>query len=127
MATNGVDRNRVERTPGDTNIQKFGFDLQPWVAFIAGGLVLVFIVLTLLFQQEAKAAFEQTQEAIATVGGWWYILVVNLFIGVLLVFAFGKFGRLRLGGPGAQPEFSRFAWFAMLLRGCFKSQGASMA
>ena len=116
MATNEADRNRrIERTPGDTNIQKFGFDLQPWVAFVAGGLILAFIVLTLLFQPEAKAAFERMQEAIATVGGWWYILVVNVFIGVLIVFAFGQFGRLRLGGPGAQPEFSRFAWFAMLL------------
>jgi choline/glycine/proline betaine transport protein len=28
--------------------------------------------------------------------------------------AFGKYGKIRLGGPKAEPEFSTFAWFAML-------------
>ena len=104
-----------KRTPGDSNIQKWGFDLQPHVSLIAGGVIIIFIALTLIFQAEAKEIFEGIQEWIATIGGWFYILVANIYLGVTIIFAFSKFGKIRLGGQDARPEFSTFAWFAMLL------------
>jgi len=105
----------TERYPGDTNFQKWGFDLHPQVAPISGGLVLLFIVLTLVFKEQASSVFNATLNSIATYGGWFYILAANIFLGVILIFAFSKFGRIRLGGQDAKPEFSTFAWFAMLL------------
>jgi len=105
----------TERYPGDTNFQKWGFDLHPQVAPISGGLVLLFIVLTLVFKEQASSVFNTTLNSIATYGGWFYILAANIFLGVILIFAFSKFGRIRLGGQDAKPEFSTFAWFAMLL------------
>jgi len=105
----------TERYPGDTNFQKWGFDLHPQVAPISGGLVLIFIVLTLAFKEQASSVFNTTLNSIATYGGWFYILAANIFLGVILIFAFSKFGRIRLGGQDAKPEFSTFAWFAMLL------------
>ncbi|MDR9403346.1 MAG: BCCT family transporter [Halothece sp. Uz-M2-17] len=104
-----------ERYPGDTNFQKWGFDLHPQVAPISGGLVLLFIILTLTFKEQASSVFNATLNGIATYGGWFYILAANIFLGVVLIFAFSKFGRIRLGGQNAKPEFSTFAWFAMLL------------
>ncbi len=45
----------------------------------------------------------------------WYIiwipLAVILIVGYL---AFSKYGKIRLGGDEAKPEFSRFSWLAML-------------
>ena len=34
--------------------------------------------------------------------------------GVLLWFAFGRYGRVRFGGPDAKPEFRTLSWVAML-------------
>ncbi|WP_248896031.1 BCCT family transporter [Haloplanus halobius] len=46
--------------------------------------------------------------------GWFYLLAVNIFIATLLFFAFSKYGKIRIGGVGAEKEFSDFAWMAML-------------
>ncbi len=46
--------------------------------------------------------------------GWFYILVVNIFIAALVYFALSKYGKIRLGGVEADREFSTFAWMAML-------------
>ncbi|WP_084639558.1 BCCT family transporter [Geitlerinema sp. PCC 9228] len=125
MSENNFDRQGLQaeilndegtgRYPGDTNFQKWGFDLHPQVAPISGGLVILFIVLTLANKEKASQVFDATLNGIATYGGWFYILAANIFLGLILYFAFSKFGRIRLGGPDAQPEFSTFAWFAMLL------------
>lgn len=105
----------TERYPGDTNFQKWGFDLHPQVAPISGGLVILFIVLTLTFKEQASTVFNATLNSIGTYGGWFYILAANIFLGVVIIFAFSNYGRIRLGGQDAKPEFSTFAWFAMLL------------
>lgn len=103
------------RYPGDTNIEKWGFDLHPVVAPVSGIIVILFIALTLANKEQASKVFNATLTTIADYGGWFYILVANIFLGLILYFAFSKFGRIRLGGQNAKPEFSTFAWFAMLL------------
>jgi choline/glycine/proline betaine transport protein len=103
------------RKPGDKNLVGFGFDLHPWVTFVAGGLILVFIALTLIFQEQASTAFSETLNFFGSTFGWLYILATNIFIIFLVVLAFSKYGKIRIGGPDSVPEFSTFAWFAMLL------------
>ncbi|WP_148714522.1 glycine betaine uptake BCCT transporter [Chitinolyticbacter meiyuanensis] len=46
--------------------------------------------------------------------GWFYLLSVFGFLCFALYLAFGRFGRIRLGGDDAEPTFSRASWFAML-------------
>ncbi|MCX9155197.1 BCCT family transporter [Niveibacterium sp. 24ML] len=46
--------------------------------------------------------------------GWYYLLVVFGILVFALVVAFGRFGRIRLGGDDAAPDFSTASWFAML-------------
>ncbi|NEP13141.1 MAG: BCCT family transporter [Symploca sp. SIO2C1] len=114
MTTEGSRVEPRKRTPGDTNIQGWGFDLHPQVSFISGGLIILFIVLTLIFKEQAEAAFKAIQSFIADMTGWFLILVANIYLGVVIIFAFSKFGKIRIGGQDAQPEFSNFAWYAML-------------
>ena len=42
-------------------------------------------------------------------------MAANIFIIAALYFAFGRFGNIKIGGNNAQPEFSKFGWYAMLL------------
>ena len=118
MATEIATRTAVERSrrePGETNLRGFGFDLHPQVFFSSAVLLVVFIVLTLAFREDAERVFSSIQAQAARAGGWFYILAANVYLVVVILFALGKYGRIRLGGPQARPEFSTFAWYAMLI------------
>ena len=103
-----------DREPGDTNIQKFGFDIHPVVFPVALVLIATFIAATILLGDSAAAAYSWLFNFIGETFGWFYLLAVNIFIVVLLYFAFGKFGNIRIGGVEAEKEFSDFSWMAML-------------
>lgn len=103
------------RIPGDTNLQKWGFDIHPEVFFVSAGLILLFVLVTLIFQEPAEAAFSNLQTAIANAMGWFMILVVSIYLSVVFILAFSKFGKIRLGGQNARPDFPTFAWIAMLI------------
>ena len=78
-------------------------------------LIFLFVVVTLIFQEPAETAFGAVQSAIAEGMGWFFILSVSLYLGFVVLLAFSKFGKIRLGGQDAKPEFSTFAWVAMLM------------
>ncbi|MEF8830105.1 MAG: BCCT family transporter [Halobacteriales archaeon] len=122
-----------DRKPGDTNIQRFGFDVHPVVFPIALVMIVVFIAITLFFEPIAEAlgwtmvnaegqtvtmtstnAFETLLNDINGNFGWLYMFAVNVFIAALVYFAISKYGKIRLGGVEADPEFSTFSWMAML-------------
>ncbi len=105
----------ADREPGDTNIVKWGFDIHPQVTFWSAGVLVVFIAWTLLFQDTAAGVFDEVLSFIGNSFGWLYILAANVFVVVGFFFAFSRYGKIRIGGPEAQPEFSTPAWYAMLI------------
>ncbi|MCY4623277.1 MAG: BCCT family transporter [bacterium] len=105
----------ADREPGDKNIVKWGFDIHPQVTFSAAGFLLIFIAATLIFPDQAAGVFSAILTFINEKVGWLYIIAFNVFIIVALYFALGRYGKIRLGGPGAFPEFSTPAWYAMLI------------
>ena len=106
-----------DREPGDTNIQRFGFDIHPIVFPVALLLIGAFITLTILgpeFGLNVAAGYQWLFDTIGATFGWFYLLAVNVFIIVMLYFAFSKYGNIRIGGVEAEKEFSDFSWMAML-------------
>ncbi len=103
------------RKPGDKNWVGFGFDLHPQVSVVAGGLVILFIAFTLIFQEQAADVFSTVQGWIGGTFGWLYIMAANIFVLFMAFLAISRFGKIRIGGPDALPEFSRPAWYAMLI------------
>ena len=103
-----------DRKPGDTNIEGFGFDVHPIVFPVAAAMIVLFVAATILLGDAASSTYQAIFDGINQYFGWFYILVVNLFIGALLFFAFSKYGKIRLGGVEAEYEFSTFSWMAML-------------
>jgi len=103
-----------DREPGDTNIQRFGFDIHPIVFPVALLLIAVFIAVTILLGDQAAQAYSAVRGFFEGNFGWFYLLAVNIFIVTILYFALGKFGTIRIGGVEAEKEFSDFAWMAML-------------
>ncbi len=45
---------------------------------------------------------------------WYFVLLATLALVFCLYMAFGRRGRIVLGGTDAKPEYSRFAWYSML-------------
>jgi choline/glycine/proline betaine transport protein len=103
------------REPGENNWTGYGFDIHPHVTFISVAVLGVFILLTLMFQAESSQLFAKALAGITRSMGWFLILAVNIFVIAAAFFAFGRFGRIRIGGNDAKPEFSTLAWYAMLL------------
>jgi choline/glycine/proline betaine transport protein len=106
-----------DREPGDTNIQALGFDIHPVVFPVALVLIVTFIAITVLgpmFGLDIEGAYNWLFGFIGDTFGWFYLLAVNIFIAVLLYFALGKYGTIKIGGVEAEKEFSDFSWMAML-------------
>lgn len=102
-------------TPGEDNMVGFGFDIHPHVFFGAGALLFVFIVLTLAFREQSVVFFQDLLNGIGNTFGWFYILAANFIVIAMILIASSEFGKIRIGGPDALPEFSTFSWYAMLI------------
>lgn len=46
--------------------------------------------------------------------GWFYLISATGFLVFSIYLIFSKYGRIKLGRPDDQPEFSYMSWFAML-------------
>lgn len=105
----------ADRRPGDTNIVRWGFDLHPQVTAWSAGFLIIFLALTLVYRDSAEGVFADALVFIGDNFGWFYILAANIFLIAVVFFGFSRFGQIRLGGPEAVPEFTTFAWYAMLI------------
>ncbi|MBN3581499.1 BCCT family transporter [Algoriphagus aestuarii] len=88
--------------------------MQPWVFFPSAGLIVLFVTLTLIFQESVGDLFESLQAYISTSFGWLYVLAVNVILIFCIYLGFSRFKNIRLGGINAKPEFSTWAWLSML-------------
>ena len=88
--------------------------VDPFVFGISATITILFIAWAALAPQSMEtvvnAVFKWTTEG----WGWLYLLTVFLLVVGCIVLMVTKFGSLKLGVAGDKPEFSSFAWFAML-------------
>ena len=92
-----------------------GLRLSSQVTVISAGFFLIFLVGTLIFKSQAEQFFTDVLSFIGDSFGWFYILVANIFLVAAVLIGFGKYGKIRLGGPDAKPEFTNFTWYSMLV------------
>lgn len=90
------------------------FDIHGPVFWPAVIITVLFISITLLVGEPMEKVFSDIQDGISDNAGWFFVLVVNVFLFFMIYIAFSRFGKIRLGGKNAEPEFGTMAWFAML-------------
>ena len=100
---------------GERNWKGLGFDLNSQVTISSFAILFVFIILTLLFPAQANNFFTFLLDVITQYTGWFLVFAANIFIIAGIYFAFSRYGSIIIGGKNAKPEFSRWAWYAMLL------------
>ena len=104
----------TDHTTGENNIQIFGLDIHNPVFFLSAGLILSFVISVLLFPDQADPALNAARDWVLSNFDWFFIIVSNVAVVVCVVIALSPFGRIRLGGPDAEPEFGTLSWLAML-------------
>lgn len=81
----------------------------PTVAIIVLVLVLVSVRL-----EEVQAAVNSTYAAISEKFDWLFVVSNLCAFFFSLWIAFGRFGKIKLGGKDAKPAYSKFSWIAMM-------------
>jgi BCCT family betaine/carnitine transporter len=91
-----------------------GLDINRPVFLISAVLIVAFVVGTLVFLESAGAAFGAMRVWVTTRFDWAFVLSTNFFLLFCFFVAVSRFGRVRLGGPQARPEYGYLAWLSML-------------
>ena len=85
-----------------------------YVSLIIVGIIAVWsVAFNDSFTVVANAAFK----VLTTDFGWLYLISMIIFFGFIVYFAFGKYGKIRLGSDDSRPEYSNITWFGLLF-GC---------
>ena len=99
---------------GQDNVTPLGLDIHNPVFFISGLSIVIFVLITLMFQQEATDFFGWLRPFLTSTFDWFFLASANIFVLFCIVLMVTPLGKVRLGGPGAKPDYSYLAWFAML-------------
>lgn len=94
--------------------EKKGKNTVFYVSLIIVGIIAVWsVAFNDSFTVVANAAFK----VLTTDFGWLYLISMIIFFGFIVYFAFGKYGKIRLGSDDSRPEYSNMTWFGLLF-GC---------
>ncbi|WP_295893392.1 BCCT family transporter [uncultured Vibrio sp.] len=95
-------------------IGPFGLDIHNRVFLISAVSIVLFVLLTLLFGEQAGAFFSDLRVWITTELDWFFLLAGNIFIVLCIGLLFSPLGKVRIGGTQATPDYSYPAWISML-------------
>jgi len=108
------DRIDTEYEIGQDNVEIFGLDIHNPVFAISGLLIIAFVLITLMFQESAGAAFNALRPWLTNTFDWLFMGAANIFVLFCLLLIVLPLGKVRIGGKDAEPEYSYTGWFAML-------------
>ncbi|CAN5246539.1 glycine betaine transporter OpuD [soil metagenome] len=84
-----------------------------WItAALSTALVLWGVLFTSSFGAVTRASFSFIVSNLS----WFYMISTTLFLVFVIVLAFSRYGKIRLGKEGEEPEFGRFSWIAMMFQ-----------
>jgi BCCT family betaine/carnitine transporter len=99
---------------GQDNVSFWGFDFHNPVFFISALSILGFCIGTLLFPDIAKSLLEGAKDWTLNRADWFFVIATNLIFVFCVFIAVSPYGKIRLGGDDARPDFSTKSWLSML-------------
>ena len=94
--------------------EKKGKNTVFYVSLIIVGIIAVWSV---AFNDSSTVVANAAFKVLTTDFGWLYLISMIIFFGFIVYFAFGKYGKIRLGSDDSRPEYSNITWFGLLF-GC---------
>ena len=99
---------------GKSNRSWGGMIVNPAVFFPTALISLGVILLSLIWPAASADFLANLRAGAVAKFDWFFMSVGNLLLLFCVVVALSPLGRIRLGGKGASPDYSRLSWFAML-------------
>lgn len=84
------------------------------VFYISVAIVALFVLWGVFFPYHLESFTNHAFNYITQSFGWVYLIVTFMFLAFSLYAAFGPYGRIKLGKPDDEPEYSFVSWLAML-------------
>ena len=91
-----------------------GLLIDPWVFFPTALISLAVIVYSILAPDQSAKLFNDIRVGATTRFDWFFMSAGNVLLLFCVAIALSPLGRIRLGGKGASPDYSRLSWFSML-------------
>ncbi|MGD7001713.1 choline BCCT transporter BetT [Corynebacterium halotolerans] len=86
-----------------------------WPVFgSAAAIIVAFVFWAWLWPGQAEAVIFGAMDWVATNFGWYYVLTATIVVVFVLVVAFSRIGRTKMGPDHSTPKFNPFTWAAML-------------
>jgi BCCT family betaine/carnitine transporter len=104
----------IDHEIGENNIRLWGMDIHNPVFFFSAALIIVFVVSTLLDPTDASFILGGARTWTLEHAHWLFSASICVILLFCILLAILPFGRIRLGGPTATPEFTTPSWLAML-------------
>lgn len=91
-----------------------GMQIDPVVFFPTALISLAVIAYSIVSPEGSAALFSGVRVWATTTFDWFFMSAGNLLLLFCVAVAISPLGRIRLGGRGATPDYSRLSWFSML-------------
>lgn len=108
--TSDIDRGRY----GASNRNLGGMIVNPAVFFPTAFLSVAVILFSLIAPQASADLFSSLRIGAVAHFDWFFMSVGNIVLLFCIGVALSPLGRIRLGGKGVKPDYSRLSWFSML-------------
>lgn len=96
------------------SVGPFGLDIHNPVFAISGLSIVAFVFVTLAFQESAGAIFNDLRNWLTGTFDWFFLTAANIFVLLCLFLIVSPYGKVRIGGKEATPDYTYTGWFAML-------------
>ena len=99
---------------GQSNRTWLGMTIHPAVFFPIALIALSVILFSVIAPHASAGLFSWLRVSAVSQFNWFLLTVGNLVLIFCIAVAASPLGKIRLGGKGATPEYSRMSWFSML-------------
>ncbi|MFB4159197.1 BCCT family transporter [Geomicrobium sp. JSM 1781026] len=84
------------------------------VFYLSASVILLIVIFGALNPSMLESATAHAQDFISQAFGWYYLIIVFIFVVICLFFIVGPYGKIKLGKDTDKPEFNYVTWFALL-------------
>ncbi|QQE74957.1 BCCT family transporter [Brevibacillus composti] len=88
--------------------------IDPWIFWPSLAVILIVTAYLGVNHQTIEPVLGELLTSITYKLDWAFQFLTAGIFAILIWLGFGRYGKIKLGGPGDQPEFSNFSWGAML-------------
>ncbi|MEX1663009.1 BCCT family transporter [uncultured Thioclava sp.] len=96
------------------SVGPIGFDVHNPVFMVSALSIMAFVFYALALPEQASAVFGWLRPWLTSTFDWFFMSAADFFVLFCLFLIVSPWGKVRLGGKDAAPDYSYIGWFAML-------------